>query len=138
MLLQTAGTEFDDLNPRVRAGDVISVAPAGSVLVDGWVDKPGAYPVTRGLTLTGAVAAAGGHVFAADRHHVTVKRSLGAGEQQLFMVDLQAIAEGMAADFPLTDGDVIRLPASSIRLVPWGVWNVAKEIVHVGGSVLLF
>ena len=138
MLLQTAGTEFDDINPRVRAGDVISVAPAGSVLVDGWVDKPGAYPVTRGLTLTGAVAAAGGHVFAADRHHVTVKRSLGAGEQQLFMVDLQAIAEGMAADFPLTDGDVIRLPASSLRLVPWGMWNVAREMVHVGGSVLLF
>ena len=138
MLLETAGTEFDNMNPRVQVGDVINVAPAGSVTVDGWVDKPGAYPVTRGLTLTGAVAAAGGRSFAADPRHVSVKRSLGGAEQELFTVDLQAIAEGLAADFPLTDGDVVRLPASVVRLVPWGLWNAAKEVFHIGGSVLLF
>src|SRR6185436_1289234 len=61
----------DTLNPRVRPGDVVSVSPAGSVQVDGWVDKPGSYPVTRGLTLSGAIAAAGGHLFPADCRHAT-------------------------------------------------------------------
>ncbi|HZP42278.1 MAG TPA: polysaccharide biosynthesis/export family protein [Candidatus Binatia bacterium] len=137
-LLHATGEEARLLNPPVRPGDVITLAPAGSVLVDGWVDKPGSYPVTRGLTLTGAVAAAGGHLFPADRHHVSVKRVLGPGEQRYFTVDLDVIAAGEAPDFPITDGDVVRLPASGARLVPWGVWSVAKQLVHVYGSVPVF
>jgi protein involved in polysaccharide export with SLBB domain len=117
---------------------VINVAPAGSVLVDGWVDKPGSYPITRGLTVRGALAAAGGHVFAADQRRVSVKRVLPAGEDRSFTVDLEAIAKGMQPDVPVTDGDVIRLPASYARLVPYSVWTVAKEMVHIGGSVPLF
>jgi protein involved in polysaccharide export with SLBB domain len=137
-LLRATSADGGGLNPEVRPGDVISIRPAGSVLVDGWVDKPGSYPVTRGLTLTGAIAAAGGHIFAADRHHATVKRILGAGEQRSITVDLDAVARGEAADIPITDGDVVRLPASAGRMVPYGMWTVAREIVHVGGNVLLF
>ena len=137
-LLRATPLDRGGLNPQVRPGDVISLRPAGSVLVDGWVDKPGSYPVTRGLTLTGAVAAAGGHIFAADRHHATVKRVLGGGEQRAITVDLDAVARGEAADIPITDGDVVRLPASAGRMIPYGMWTVAREIVHVGGNVLLF
>jgi len=126
------------LNPRVRPGDVITVSPAGSVLVDGWVQKPGSYPVTRGLTLSGALAAAGGDLFPADRRHATVKRVLGPGEERSFTVDLVAVADGRAADVPITDGDVVRVPASTIRLVPWGFYSLAKGLVYVGGSVPLF
>jgi polysaccharide export outer membrane protein len=125
-------------NPVAMAGDVLTVDPAGSVLVDGWVDKPGSYPVTRGLTLTGAVAAAGGHLFAADRENVSVKRSLVGGEQQYFTVDLDAIASGRAPDFPITDGDVVHLPMSAARAVPWSAFEVGKEVVHVSGYIPLF
>lgn len=138
MLLHASGDTGRVFNPRVRAGDVITVSPAGSVLVDGWVQKPGSYPVTRGLTLAGAVAAAGGHLFPADRRQATVKRVLAQGEQRYFTVDLDAVAEGRSPDFPITDGDVVRLPPEVARLVPWMLWSVAKEMVHVGGSVLLF
>lgn len=137
-LLRATPLDSGGFNPEVRPGDVISLRPAGSVLVDGWVDKPGSYPVTRGLTLTGAIAAAGGHIFAADRHQATVKRVLGGGEQRSITVDLDAVARGEAADIPITDGDVVRLPASAGRMVPWSMWTVAREIVHVGGNVLLF
>src|SRR2546430_15962107 len=68
--------------PRVRPGDVITVSPAGSVLVDGWVQKPGSYPVTRGLTLSGALAAAGGGLFPADRRHPPGKRVVGPGGER--------------------------------------------------------
>jgi protein involved in polysaccharide export with SLBB domain len=126
------------VNPRLRPGDVISISPAGSVHVDGWVDKPGSYPVTRGLTLSGAVAAAGGHLFPADRHHASVKRVVAPGDERSFTIDLDAVATGRVPDLPVADGDVVRLPAAPGRLVPYGLWTVGREIIHVGGSVALF
>lgn len=125
-------------NPEVRPGDTISMDPAGSVTVDGWVDKPGAYPVTRGLTVGGVIAAAGGQLFPADRSRTTVRRVDAGGATQSFDVDLAAVAAGTADDIPITDGDVVHVPADPARLVPWSMWSVAREMVHVGGSVLLF
>jgi protein involved in polysaccharide export with SLBB domain len=138
VLAKDRGGQANALNPVAMAGDVVTVVPAGSVLVDGWVDKPGSYPVTRGLTVTGAVAAAGGHLFAADRENVSVKRVLAGGEQQHFTVDLDAIAAGHAPDFPITDGDVVHLPMSAVRAVPWSAYEVAKEAIHISGYVPLF
>jgi polysaccharide export outer membrane protein len=125
-------------NPTVLPGDVINLPVAGSVLVDGWVQKPGAYPISRGLTVSGAVAAAGGHSFPADQRRAEVRRVLADGQDLSFNVDLEAVAKGLAPDVPVTDGDVIRLPTSYARVLPWGMWMLAKEIVHVGGSVALF
>jgi len=138
VLLHATGVRRGSLNPPVRPGDVVTLSPAGNVLVDGWVEKPGSYPVTRGLTVSGAIAAAGGRLFPADRRHATVKRVLGPGEERSFPIDLEAVTEGRAADVPITDGDVVHLPASTARLVPWGMWSVARELVRVGGNVLLF
>jgi polysaccharide export outer membrane protein len=125
-------------NPAVRPGDVINLPVAGSVLVDGWVQKPGAYPISRGLTVSGAVAAAGGHSFPADQRRAEVRRVLADGQDRSFNIDLEAVAKGLAPDAPVTDGDVIRLPTSYARVVPWGMWILAKEVIHVGGSVALF
>jgi len=138
LLLHAPVDHGQGINARVRPGDVITVSPAGSVLVDGWVQKPGSYPVTRGLTLSGAIAAAGGDMFASDRRHAAVKRTLGPGEERSFTVDLEAVREGRAPDVPITDGDVVRVPASTIRVVPWGAYSLLKGLVYVGGSVPLF
>jgi polysaccharide export outer membrane protein len=137
-LLRPTDTDAALVSLPVRAGDLISLSPAGSVMVDGWVQKPGSYPLTRGLTLTGAVAAAGGYLFPADRQRVTVKRTLGADEQRSFTVDLDAVASGTARDLPMLDGDIVRLPPSTARLVPWSVYSFAREVVRIGGNVLLF
>ncbi len=138
VLQHAIGTDAAHVNPRVVAGDVISVPAAGSVLVEGWVDKPGSYTVTRGLTASGAVVAAGGVLFAADRQAVVVRRVLAPGEERSFTIDLTAIAEGHAADLALADGDVISVGAAPGRVVPWAMWTIAREMVHVGGNVLLF
>jgi polysaccharide export outer membrane protein len=137
-LLQATGTDAQLLNPPVRPGDVISLAPAGNVQVDGWVQKPGSYQLTRGLTLMGAVAAAGGRLFPANSRAVTVKRTLGSGEQRVLAVDAQAVSEGTAPDLPMIDGDVVQVPASYTRLAPWALWTAVRELVHVGGNALLF
>jgi polysaccharide export outer membrane protein len=136
-LLDGAGNGRPAAALPVRPGDVISVAPAGSVTVQGWVEKPGAYPVTRGLSLTGAVAAAGGPLFPADRHRATLRRAVG-GEEQRVVADLDAIASGETRDVPVTDGDVVDVPASNARLVPWGVWRAVSDVFRLGGSIFLF
>jgi hypothetical protein len=138
MLLRGHGPETCDLDPPARAGDVISIASAGTVQVAGWVDKPGSVQVTRGLTVTGAIAASGGTVFAADETNVVVKRVLGPGEERSWTVDVAAIGDGRAKDVTLTDGDVVTVPYDTTKLVPYGVWGFAREMIHVGGMVSLF
>jgi polysaccharide biosynthesis/export protein len=132
-------TADDDvvLNVPVRPGDVISIAPGGVVLVDGWVSRPGAYPITRSLTVAGAIAAAGGKMFPADLPEATMRRVLRPGEERLYQIDLEAVAEGRANDVALLDGDVIYLPASTWRLVPWGLWTLINSMLHFGAAVPL-
>lgn len=137
-LLNAAETGWSRLNPEVRPGDVISVSGAGSVLVEGWVDKPGSYPVTAGLTLSGALVAAGGSVYAADLAQVSVRRTLAPGEQRTFLVDVEAVAEGRQADLAILDGDVVTVPVHSARAVPYGLWKLGREVIHVGASVPIF
>jgi hypothetical protein len=48
---------------------------------------------------------------AADRRHVTLQRVVAPGEQRSFTVDLEAVTAGRAADVPLADGDIVRLPS---------------------------
>jgi polysaccharide export outer membrane protein len=135
-LLERQGDEMND--PPVRPRDVIKVSPAGSINVDGWVAKPGSYSVTRGLTVSGAIAAAGGHLFPADLDEVDVLRTFGAGEQERVRVDIAAVRAGEGEDVAVKDGDVIQLRAKRSRLVPWAIWKAVATLVHVGGNVVLF
>ncbi len=77
-------------------------------------------------------------MFAADPHNAAVKRTLGPGEERSFDVDLEAVREGHTPDVPITDGDVVRVPVSTLRVIPWGAYNLMKGLVYVGGSIPLF
>lgn len=135
LLLGAPGLETAAFNPSVRAGDVVNVSPAGSVQVSGWVEKPGAYPVTRNLTLSGAVAAAGGENFAARPGGTRIARVLGPDERRNFTVDLGAVADGRVADIPIIDGDVVYVPISPVKAVPWALWGLANSMLRVGATV---
>jgi len=137
-LLRANGLRDPSIDPPVRKGDVITVSPAGSILVEGWVAKPGSYPVTRGLTVSGAVAAAGGDLYPADLRQATVARTGGSGSQEPIPVDLEAVAQGTQPDMPITDGDIVRVPAAPAKLVPYGAWTLVLSIFRVGGSVVAY
>ena len=121
----------------VRAGDVVMVPGAGEVLVQGWVEKPGSYKITPGLTVLGAVAAAGGPMFAADINSVQVIRTDKQGKRMLFQADLEAIKRGEKLDIPVRESDVIDVSSSAPKLVAYGFYRFFSSIMHVGASVPL-
>ena len=118
-----------------RPGDVILVPAGGEVLVDGWVKHPGSYKITPGLTVLGAVAAAGGPSFAADSSQIQVLRAGRSGEKTLLVVDLDNIKRGLQRDIAVEEGDVIDVASSTARLVPYGMYQFFTSVFRVGGSV---
>jgi protein involved in polysaccharide export with SLBB domain len=137
-LLRANGFRDHSVDPPVRKGDVITVSTAGRVLVDGWVAKPGAYPATRALTVSGAVAAAGGDLYPADVRRATLARAGAPRAQEPIPIDLEAVAQGTQPDVPITDGDIVRVPAVPAKLIPWGAWTLIMGIFRVGGSIAAY
>lgn len=121
-----------------RPGDVFLVPGAGDVLIDGWVEKPGAYKITPGLTVLGAVAAAGGPLFPADTNTVKILRTEKNGGRTFFFADLEKIKHGEQEDPRLQEGDVIEVASSTAKIIPYAVSRFFTTIFHVGGSIPIF
>ena len=118
-----------------RPGDTIMVPGGGEVLVQGWVEKPGAYKITPRLTVLGAVAAAGGALFPADTDSVELIRTSNQGQKTSFVTNLDAIKAGKQPDLPLREGDVIDVSSSSPKLAAYGVYRFFTSIMSVGASI---
>lgn len=119
----------------VRTGDVILVPPRGNIIVAGWVEKPGTYPLQSGLTLRGALAAAGGLSFAAKTNPIRIHRSGANGTSEMRTVDYDAIKRDEASDISLYEGDVVEVKAAPIRLVPYAFYKAFVDIVRVGAGI---
>src|SRR6185437_2456149 len=92
---------------QVRPGDVIMVPGGGQVLVEGWVEKPGAYKVSPGITVAGVIAEAGGPSFPADVSTVRIIRADKNGSRNIIAVDLEKIKRGESTDIALNSGDIV-------------------------------
>jgi polysaccharide biosynthesis/export protein len=114
-----------------RPGDVIFVPEAGEVFVQGWVNKPGNYKITPGLTVQGAVGAAGGPMFAADTKEIHLIRIARSGEKDTVSLDLDT------TDMPVQEGDVLDVPYSTAKVVPYGVSYLISR-VGLGASLATF
>jgi len=123
------------LNMPARPGDVVMVPGGGEVLIQGWVGKPGAYKISSGLTILGAVAAAGGTSFPADPSSVELIRTNQQGQKSIFVANLEAIKNGAQPDLPLREGDVIDVLSSSPKLIAYGVYRFFTGIINVGASI---
>jgi len=124
----------------VRPGDIIMVPGGGQVLVEGWVEKPGAYNISPGLTVAGVVAAAGGPLFPADTSAVKVIRSERGGNKTFYHADLEKIKNGEIRDIPLRGGDIIEVASTPDKLVPYYLYRFFSTAVSIGigGSIPLF
>lgn len=118
----------------VIGGDAI-VVNRGRYFVDGWVQTPGAYDVSPGSTAFGALSAAGGALYPADLSSVVVWRGERDGSKRRIDVDLERIAAGEAKDVTLQAGDVVSVPASAVRMVPYSGYWFVTNVVRVGAGV---
>jgi polysaccharide export outer membrane protein len=119
----------------VRPGDVIMIPEAGTVYIQGWVEKPGYYKISQDLTMLSVVAASGGPRFAADMAAARLIRPEPNGQKRIFDVDLQAVARGEKSDVYVQNGDVIEIGATAPKLVAYGLFYFFTAVFHVGAAV---
>ncbi|MFQ5684342.1 MAG: polysaccharide biosynthesis/export family protein [Candidatus Binatia bacterium] len=115
-----------------RPGDVLMVPGGGQVLVQGWVEKPGAYKVSPGLTVSGVVAAAGGALFPAKTGAVKIMRNQRGGKKAFFVSDLEKIKKGEQPDLALQGGDIIEVSSETSKLVPYSLYRFFSTVVNIG------
>ncbi len=108
------------LDVPVRPGDVIIVPAAGQVMVKGWVQSPGAYRIVPGMTVLGAVTAAGGEMFSSSAQ---LLRSSDSGEKIEIPVNLSDVQSGREPDVTVQSGDVVVVEKSAVGAVPYAFYD---------------
>jgi polysaccharide export outer membrane protein len=108
-----------------KPGDVIIVPAAGQVSVQGWVDKPGSFPITSGMTVLGSIAAAGGPLFSSA---ATLLREQNDGHKLEVGLDLNKIKHGEQPDLPVQGGDVVVVERSAAGAVPYSLYFLVQRI----------
>jgi protein involved in polysaccharide export with SLBB domain len=120
-------TRADDrryLGLPARPGDVIIVPTAGDVTVEGWVEKPGAFVITPGMTVLGSIAAAGGAQFS---NSATLVREQGNGQKLNVNLDLAKVKSGEEQDIQVQSGDVVVVERSATGAVPYALYTVFNK-----------
>jgi polysaccharide export outer membrane protein len=103
-----------EANPVIRPGDIINVMEAKPVYITGVVTSPQAVLLRDGLTLTKALAMVGGVGATAKSSDIRIYRNkIGASEQEIVRVDLDAIKKKKKEDILLQAYDVIEVPKTS-------------------------
>jgi polysaccharide biosynthesis/export protein len=112
-----------------RPGDAVMVPIAGQVMVQGWVQTPGAYHITPGMTLLGAVSAAGGATFSWT---AALLRTDSDGRRTFTEFSLTKLQKGEMRDVPVQSGDVVVVERSAIGAVPYTLFELFE---HFGTGV---
>ena len=112
-----------------RPGDAVMVPIAGQVMVQGWVQAPGAYHITPGMTLLGAVSAAGGATFSWT---AALLRTDSDGKETFTEFSLNKLRNGEARDVAVQSGDVVVVERSAIGAVPYTLFALFQ---HFGTGV---
>lgn len=126
------------VNLPVRPGDTLFVPPAGEISVIGWVYHPAVLPVTHDLTTLGAVAAAGGMLFAADPTSVKIMRREGGEQTKIIHVNLAAVQKGEAPDIALQANDVVDVGYSMIKIPGYAFYYGAQGLLtYMPGAAIM-
>lgn len=100
-------------NPYMRPGDIVTVLDAEQVFVIGNVIKPTPIFLKDSLTLSQAVAMAGGLAPESKSDKVRIVRQGSDGTKNIFFADLKAIDKGQAKDIALQSNDIIDVSSSN-------------------------
>lgn len=95
--------------PQVGGGDKVFLESGGVVYVEGQIRKPGAVPLTDGLTVTQALALAGGPDEFASVRRVLVRKSTG----EKLRVNVTRVNRGKDDDPILSEDDYVVVPRTA-------------------------
>jgi protein involved in polysaccharide export with SLBB domain len=112
-----------------RPGDVIVIPIAGEVMVQGWVQNPGAFKITPNMTVLGAVSAAGGAIFS---NSVDVLRTDSNGQHIAKHFDLSELKQGQQEDSQVQSGDVVVVEKTAAAAVPYALYQIFQ---HFGTGI---
>jgi polysaccharide export outer membrane protein len=127
-----------DVNLVLGEAALLNVPEAGSVFVEGAVERPGVFQAPGEMTVLKAVAMAGGLKFEADRNTLHVlRRNPTSGEWIQSTVALADIRNSPANDIPLNDGDIVVVENGAIRTAWVGLWTGITRIAMLGWRPLL-
>jgi polysaccharide export outer membrane protein len=98
-------------NIKLQPRDVISIPNARSIYVQGEVRTPGPVKYMQDLTVTTAIAAAGGFTPLASPRRVTIKREAD-GKNEVLEINVNDIMSDPAEykDIPLKPNDIVSVP----------------------------
>jgi polysaccharide biosynthesis/export protein len=103
-------------NPFIEPGDIITLPEADQVYVVGNVFTPITIPLKEPITLSRAVAMAGGVKQDSKKDKVRIVRQVpGSAGRQEILVDLSAIEKKSADDVALLPNDIIDVPLSGSK-----------------------
>ncbi len=107
---------YPQANPFIEAGDVVTLPEANQVYVVGNVFTPVTIPLREPLTLSRAVAMAGGVKQDSKKDKVRIVRQQpGTSTSQEIVVDLTSIEKKRAEDIALLPNDIIDVPTSGSK-----------------------
>lgn len=124
-------------NPYAQPGDVVSIPIADQVYVVGNVVRPTSLALTDSMTVTRAIAMAGGLGLDTKKSQIhIIRQEPGSTERKEILVNLEAINRHEADDVVLMANDIIDVPASGGRrlfrsLVGAVIPNLAQLPVRV-------
>lgn len=105
-----------EANPFLRPGDIVVVPEGQQVYVVGNVIRPLTIAMKGPLTVSRAIAMAGGTAPSTKRSKVRIVRQLpgGVGKQEIY-VDLTAIEKHNADDLALAPNDIVDVPLDGTK-----------------------
>ena len=121
----------------LRPGDQIDIPLGGTIKVIGWVNQPKSIQLTPGLTALGAVAAAGGPLFAADMNNIEVIRQGHNQQAQIIKVNLNKVQELKQPDVVLETNDVVQVPYAAYKLPGYAVYYATIAVIQFAPAALI-
>jgi polysaccharide export outer membrane protein len=103
----------ENSNPYIQAGDIITVPEAEQVYVVGNVYSPKSLPLKEPISVSRAIAMAGGPLRDSKTDRIHIVRQQPNGEKSEMYVNLSAIARKHAADVMLQPNDIVEVQESS-------------------------
>lgn len=124
-------------NPYVEPGDIVTIPEADQVYIVGNVYSPKSLPLREPITVSRAIAMAGGPLRDSKTDKIRIRRQTGDGTQVEMFVNLNAIAQKKAEDVQLRPNDIVEVSESTGKSIMRGLLgSVAPSVAQLPVRVI--